>query len=150
MLNDDLMDAEQQLICKALGSPETYQAVLNCQTKESTYLSVSGDHIQFLYDGSCHCLLTFTSSGKIKMCDIPRTNLTSVSKKCFKSLGYGSILLDGKLPIDAWFVVNEMRNHFMKCLKDLHSYPFPTLEKAINVSSNKDFKQQDFSFYNLI
>ena len=32
------------------------------------------------------------------------------------ALGYASILLDGKSPVDARFVVNEMRNHFMKCL----------------------------------
>ena len=65
------------------------------------------------------------------------------------ALGYASILLDGKSLVDARFVVNEMRNHFMKCLKDSHLYPFPALEKAINVSSNKDFKQQDFLFHNL-
>ena len=52
-------------------------------------------------------------------------------------LGYGSILLNGKSPVDGLFVVNEMRNHFMKCLKDAHLYPFPTLEKTVDVSSNK-------------
>ena len=56
-LNNNLMDAGQQLICKALGSLETYQSVLNCQKKESTYFPVSGDHIQLLHDGSCHWLL---------------------------------------------------------------------------------------------
>ena len=102
------------------------------------------------------------------MCDSLRTNLTSISKKCLKSLfeplvkndklevaflpvdkqtdafncglfvlGYGSILLDGKSPVDARFVMNEMCNHFMKCLKDAHLYPFPTFEKAVDVSSNK-------------
>ena len=45
--------------------------------------------------------------------------------------------MDGKSPVDAWFVVNEMRNHFMKCLKDAHLYPFPTLEKAADVSSSR-------------
>ena len=102
------------------------------------------------------------------MCDSLRTNLTSISKKCLKSLfqplvkngklevtflpidkqtdgfncglfalGYASILLDGKSPVDARFVVNEMCNHFMKCLKDAPLYPFPTFEKAVDVSSNK-------------
>ena len=33
------------------------------------------------------------------------------------TLGYLGILLDGKSPVDVRFVVNEMRNHFMKCLK---------------------------------
>ena len=32
-LNDNLMDAGQQLICNALGSLETYQLVLNFQKK---------------------------------------------------------------------------------------------------------------------
>ena len=32
-LNDNLMDARQQLICKAVGSLETYQSVLNCQMR---------------------------------------------------------------------------------------------------------------------
>ena len=85
-LNDNLMDAGQQLICKALGSLETYQSVLNCQKKESTYFPVSGDHIQLLHDGSCHWLLAFTSSGRVQVCDSLRTNLTSISKKCLKSL----------------------------------------------------------------
>ena len=62
-LNDNLIDAEQQLIFKALRSLEIYQSVLNCQNKKSTYFPVFGDHIQLLYDGSCHWLLTFTSSG---------------------------------------------------------------------------------------
>ena len=66
-LNDNLMDAGQQLIFKALGSPETYQLVLNCQNKESTYFPVSSNHIQLLRDGSCHWLLAFTSSGRVQV-----------------------------------------------------------------------------------
>ena len=53
------------------------------------------------------------------------------------ALGYAGILLDGKSPTDAWFVVSKMRNQFMKSLKDAHLYPFPTLEKAVDISSNK-------------
>ena len=149
-------------------------------------LSVSGDHIQLLHSGICHWLLAFTSSGRVQVCDSLRTNLTSFSKKCLKSLfeplvkndkleitflpvdkqthgfncglfalGYVSILLDGKSPADAGFVVNEMHNHFMICLKDAHLYPFPTLRKAVDVSNNKPkFSCFDskiyFSFYNLI
>ena len=56
-LNDSLMDVGQQLICKALGSHETYQSVLSCQKKESTYFQVFGNHIQLLHDGSCDALL---------------------------------------------------------------------------------------------
>ena len=169
LLHDNLMDAGQQLIFKALGSLETYQSVLNCQKKESTYYPRSGDHIQSLHNGSCHWLLAFTLSVRVQVCDSLGTNLKSVRKKCLKShfqpivkngklevtlllvdkqtdgfscglfaLGYASILLDGgKSPVDAWFVVNEIRNHFMKWLKDAHLYPFRTLEKAVDVSSNK-------------
>ena len=157
------MAVGQQLICKPLGSLETYRSVLNCQKKESTYFPVSGDHIQLLHNGSCHWLLAFTSSGRAQVCDSLCTNLTLVLKNFLKSLfqplvkngmlevtflpddrqtdgfncglfalGYASTLLDGKSPID-----DEMNNHFMKCLKDAQSYPFPTLEKAVDVSNNK-------------
>ena len=156
------MDAGQKLICKAIGSLETYQSVLNCQKKKPIYFPVSGDHLQLLHNGSCHLLLVFTLSGRVQVCDSLCTNLTPISRICLKSsfqplvkngklevtflpvdkkidglncgvfaLGYGSTLLDGKSPVNARFVVNEMRNHFMKCLTDAHLYPFPTLEKLM-------------------
>ena len=53
------------------------------------------------------------------------------------ALSYASTLLDGKSSVDDRFVVNKMRNHFMKCLKDAHLYSSPTLEKAVDVSSNR-------------
>ena len=81
-LNDNPMDAGQQLIYKALGSLETYQLVSNCQKKELIYFRVSGDHIQLLHDGSCHWLLAFTSSSRVQVCDSLRNNVTSVSKDC--------------------------------------------------------------------
>ena len=121
-----------------------------------------------MHDGSCHWLLAFTLSGRVQVCDSLRTNLTSISKKCLKSLFqplvkndklevtflpideqtngfsyglfalvYASILLDGKSPVYTRFVVNKMRDHFMKCLKDAQLYPFATLEKAVDISSNK-------------
>ena len=43
--------------------------------------------------------------------------------------------LDGKAPVDARFVANEMRNHFIKCLKDTHLYLFRTL--ALNTKYQK-------------
>ena len=97
-LNDNLMDAGQKLICKALGSLETYQSVLNCQKKRQTYFPVSGDHIQLLHDGNCHWLLAFSSSCRVQVCDSLRTNLTSVSKQCLKSL-YQPLLKNGKLEV---------------------------------------------------
>ena len=83
-MNDNLMDKGQQLICKATGSLETYQSVLNSQKKESAYFPVSGDHIQLLLDGSCHWLSAFTSSGRVQVCDSLCTKPTSISKKCLK------------------------------------------------------------------
>ena len=97
-LNDNVMDAGQKLICKALGSLETYQSVLNCQKKRQTYFPVSGDHIQLLHDGNCHWLLAFSSSGRVQVCDSLSTNLTSVSKQCLKSL-YQPLLRNGKLEV---------------------------------------------------
>ena len=64
-LNDNLMVSGQKLICKAPGSLETHQSVLNCQKKQRTYSPVSGDHIQLLHDGNCHWLLAFSSNGRI-------------------------------------------------------------------------------------
>ena len=97
-LNDNLMDTGQKLICKALGSLETYLSVLNCQKKQQTYFSVSGDHIQLLHGGNCHWLLAFSSSGRVHVFDSLRTNLTSVSKQCLKSL-YQPLLKNGKLEV---------------------------------------------------
>ena len=53
-----MMDTGQKLIYKALDSLDSYQSVLNCQKKESTYLPVSGDHIQLLHDDRCHRFLS--------------------------------------------------------------------------------------------
>ena len=92
------MDAGQKLISKALCSLETYQSVLNCQKKRQTYFPVSGDHIQLLHDGNCHWLLAFSSIGRVQVCDSLRTNLTSVSKQCLKSL-YQPILKNGTLEV---------------------------------------------------
>ena len=92
------MDASQKLIYKALGSLETYQSVLNCQKKRQTYFPVSGDHIQLLHDSNCHWLLAFSSSGRVQVCDSLRTNLTSLSKQCLKSL-YQPLFKNGKLEV---------------------------------------------------
>ena len=76
-------------------------------------------------------------NGKLEVTHLPVDKQTNGFSCGLFALGYPSILLDGKFPVDAWFVMNEMRNHFMKLLKDAHLCPFPTLEKAIDVSSNK-------------
>ena len=79
-LNDNIIDAGKKLICKAFGSLEMYQSVLNCQKERQMYFPVSGYHIQLLHDGNCHWLLAFNSSGRVQVCDSHRNNLTSVSK----------------------------------------------------------------------
>ena len=76
-------------------------------------------------------------NGKLEVTILPADKQTNGFNCGLFALDYASILLDGKSPVDARFIVNEMRNHFMKCLKDAYLYPFPTLEKAVDVSSNK-------------
>ena len=92
----------------------------------------------------------------VQVCDSLRTNLTSISKKCLKSLfqplvkngklevkflpvdkqtdgfncgffalGYASILLDGKSPIDARVVANEMRKSLYKMFERRSLISFP-------------------------
>ena len=105
------MDAEQQLIFKALGSLEIYQAVLKCQKKESTYFPGSGDDIQLLHDGSCHCLLIFPWSGRSQMCDSLCANLTSISKKYLKCL-FQPLVKNGKLEV-TFLAVDKQTNGFI-------------------------------------
>ena len=76
-------------------------------------------------------------NGKLEETFLPVDEQTDGFNCGLFSLGYASNLLDGKYPVDVWFVVNEIRNHFMKRLKDVHIYPLITLEKVVDVSSNK-------------
>ena len=39
LLNDQLMDAGQKLICKAVEDLESYQSVLNCQKQDESCVS---------------------------------------------------------------------------------------------------------------
>ena len=117
--------------------------------KESLYFPVLADHIQLLHYDSCHWFLSFSSSGRVQVCDNLYTNPALVSKTCLKSLyqpfikngnldafflrvqkqtdsinpglfalAFTSVLLDGKSPIDASFVVIRMLNHLVKCLTE--------------------------------
>ena len=76
-------------------------------------------------------------NGKLEATFLPVGKQTDGFNRRLFALDCASILLDGKSPVNARFVVNEMRNHFMKCFKDAQFYPYPTLEKAVDVSSNK-------------
>ena len=59
---------------------------------------VSGDHISLLHDGRCHWILAFTLSSRVQVFDSLRSNLTSISKKCFKSL-FQPLEKNGKLEV---------------------------------------------------
>ena len=62
-------------------------------------------------------------NGKLEVTFLPVDKQTNGFSCSLFTLGYASILLDGKFPVDTRFVVNEMRNHFMKCLKEFISFP---------------------------
>ena len=51
-LNNNVMDAAQKLICKALGRLESYQSVLNWQKTETLYFNISKDHTQLMHNGA--------------------------------------------------------------------------------------------------
>ena len=98
LLNNNLMDAGKQLVCKAHASLEAYQLVLNCQKKQSIHSPVSGDHIQLLHDSSCHWLLAFTPSGRVQVCHTLRISLTLILKKYLKSI-FQPFVKNGKLEV---------------------------------------------------
>ena len=72
------------------------------------------------------------------------------------ALSYASTLLDGKSSVDDRFVVNKMRHHFMKCLKDALTYILPQhlrkplMFQATDLNLSCFDSKIDFSVYNLI
>ena len=86
-LNDNLMDAAQKLICQEIGTPLTFQTVLNSQKKDvEPYEAVNQEHIQLLHDGRNHWILSFCSNGRVQVCDSLNKFLTRSSRKAIKSL----------------------------------------------------------------
>ena len=61
-------------------------------------------------------------NGKHEVTFLPVDKQTDGFNCGLVALGYASTLLDSKSPVDARFVVNEMRNHFMKCLEEAQLY----------------------------
>ena len=113
LLNDQLMDAGQKLICKALGTLESYQSVLNWQKLEKApYTPFTTDHIQLLHDGDCHWLLAFSSAGRVQVCDSLRSNLSAVTKKSLKSL-FKPLVKDGKLNVT--FLPSDKQKDGVNC-----------------------------------
>ena len=84
--NDNIMDAAQKLICKRLGSLESYQSVLNWQKRVTLFFEVGEEHIQLMHDCVNHWLLSFNSNGRVQICNSLHTNLTQVTKNCIKAL----------------------------------------------------------------
>ena len=46
------------------------------------------------------------------------------------ALAFASVILDGRSPSDYAFTVNEMRDHYIRCLNECNLLPFPASEKA--------------------
>ena len=86
-LNDQLMDAAQKFICEEIGTPFTFQTVLNSQKIDvEPYQAVYEEHIQLLHDGRNHWILSFCSNGPVQVCDSLNTALTRSSRKAIRSL----------------------------------------------------------------
>ena len=94
-LNDRIMDAAQKLICKEIGTDESYQSVLNSEKKTiDPFHPVSQEHVQLLHDGANHWFLSFCSNGRVQVCDSLRSSLTCSSRKSILSL-YKHYVADG-------------------------------------------------------
>ena len=94
-LNDRIMDAAQKLICKEIGTDESYQSVLNSEKKTiDPFHPVSQEHVQLLHDGANHWFLSFCSNGRVQVCDSLRSSLTRSSRKSIRSL-YKHYVADG-------------------------------------------------------
>lgn len=112
-LNDNIMDAAQVLICKALGV-KSYQSVLNCQKQvKYPYTAVDNEHVQLLHDGNNHWLLTFCSSGRIQICDSLKTDLSRVTRKSINSIYRKCVDNSGKMQIT--FLKVQKQNDGYNC-----------------------------------
>ena len=86
-LNDRIMDAAQKLICKEIGTDESYQSVLNSEKKTiDPFHTPSQENVQLLHDGPNHWFLNFCSNGRVQVCDSLRSSLTRFARKSIRSL----------------------------------------------------------------
>ena len=86
-LNDNLLDAAQKLICEEIGTPSTFQTVLNSSKREiEPFQAVNEEHVQLLHDGRNHWFLSFCSNGRVQVCDSLNHTLTRSSRKAILSL----------------------------------------------------------------
>ena len=86
-LNDRIMDAAQKLICKEIGTDESYQSILNSEKKTIDPLHpVSQEHVQLIHDGTNLWFLSFCSNGRVQVCDSLHSSITCSSRKSIRSL----------------------------------------------------------------
>ena len=65
LLSDNIMDAAQKVICKALGRLESHQLVLNWQKRRTLFFNISEEYIQLMHSGANHWLMSFSSNGRV-------------------------------------------------------------------------------------
>ena len=71
------MDAAQNLICKEIGTDESYQSVFNSEKKTTDpFHPVSQEHVQHLHNGANHWFLSFYSNRCVHLCDSLLSSLT--------------------------------------------------------------------------
>ena len=106
-MNDNLMDAAQHLICKALGI-QNFQSVLYCQMRNG-YRPVTGEHIQLLHNGTNHWFLRFCSRSCVQICDSMGSTLSRSSRKCIQTLykQFGDESPNGIVPVTFLPVFNQ-------------------------------------------
>ena len=112
-LNNNIMDAAQKLICKALGRLELHQFVLNWQKRVAPFFNISEEHFQFMHKSANHWLISFRSNDRIQICDSLYTNLTPVIKNCLKALNKAKVEKNGKLSVN--IVLVEKQRDGYKC-----------------------------------
>ena len=64
-LNDNIMDATQKLICKALEWLQSHESVLNWQKKGTPFFNINDEHIQLKHNGGKHLLMPFSSNDRV-------------------------------------------------------------------------------------
>ena len=57
LLNDNIMDPAQKVICKALRRLESHQSVLNWQKRRTLFFNISEEYIQLMHSGTNHWLV---------------------------------------------------------------------------------------------
>ena len=106
-LNDRIMDAAQKLICKEIGTDESYQSVLISEKKTIDFFHpVFQEHVQLFHDGANHWFLSFCSNGHEQVCDSLRSNLTRSSRKSIRSL-YKHYVVDGREQIVTFLPIQK-------------------------------------------